>query len=209
MPTKLRTFTLRFLVYANIFLALLFILASLSPYLNPSGWWMISFLGLGFPILLFLLLAFLVFWLFIKRKNSLISLLSLIPGIKSILVFFAFHPFAPSFNYEKHPGDIRIVTWNVARFVELKKNNNKGSQTRLKMMDLLKKQNADILCLQEFQTSTLPEYYNNIDYIQKELSYPYFYFCFDEDGDNLFYSSIIFSRYPIIDSGLFCSRYKQ
>ena len=71
-------------------------------------------------------------------------------GFKSISVFFAFH-IPVTFNYKKDPGTIRIVTWNVARFVELKRNNNKGSQIRLKMMDLIKQQNADILCLQEFQ----------------------------------------------------------
>ena len=32
----------------------------------------------------------------------------------------------------------------------------------LKMLELLKKQDADILCLQEFHTSTIPEFYDNI-----------------------------------------------
>jgi endonuclease/exonuclease/phosphatase family metal-dependent hydrolase len=70
------------------------------------------------------------------------------------------------------------------------------------MFDLIKQQNADVLCLQEFHTSTRPEFYDNITPIQQELGYPYYYFSFDTDGDYLFYSSIIFSRYPIIDSGL-------
>ena len=96
---------------------------------------------------------------------------------------------------------MRIATWNVARFIELRKNNNKGSQTRLKMMDQIKEQNADVLCLQEFQTSGLPDYYDNITYIQQQLNYPYFVFYHDEDGDKQYYSSVIFSRYPIIDSG--------
>jgi endonuclease/exonuclease/phosphatase family metal-dependent hydrolase len=34
------------------------------------------------------------------------------------------------------------------------------------------------------------------------LRYPYFYFSFDEDGSKQYYSSIIFSRVPIIDSGI-------
>ena len=107
------------------------------------------------------------------------------------------------FNYEKQPQALRVVSWNVARFVEIMKNNNKGSQTRLKMMELLKQQNADVLCLQEFHTSSeRPGYYDNISYIQKQLNYPYYYFSFDEDGSKLYYSSIVFSRLPIIDSGL-------
>ena len=116
-------------------------------------------------------------------------------------MFFAFHN-PGTFAYKKEPGTFRIITWNVARFIELKRNTNKGSQTRLKMMELIKQQDADIVCLEEFHTSTNPEYYNNIETVQKELGYPYFYFSFDEDGDKHYYSSIIFSRYPIIDSGL-------
>ena len=38
--------------------------------------------------------------------------------------------------------------------------------------------------------------------IQNELGYPYFYFVYDLDGDSLYYSSIIFSRFPIVDTGL-------
>jgi endonuclease/exonuclease/phosphatase family metal-dependent hydrolase len=172
----------------------------MAPYVNPFRWWFISWLGLIFPFLLLLLIVSVFFWTFFKPKYALIFFIVLLLGWKSISVFFAFH-IPREFNYDKKPGSIRIVTWNVARFVEIMKNNNKGSQTRLKMMDLLKQQNADILCLQEFHTATRPDYYDNITYIQKELNYPYHYFSWDEDGVGIFYSSIIFSRIPIIDSG--------
>ncbi len=124
----------------------------------------------------------------------------LLVGYKSILVFFAFHK-TEKFNSRKDLGAIRVVSWNVARLIEIKKNDNQGSRTRLQMMELLKEQNADVLCLQEFQTSDNPDYYNNIEYIKKELGYPYFFFTYDEDGDRLFYSSVIFSKFRIIDSG--------
>ncbi len=200
MSNKLRLFTKRFFIYCNIVVVIIFLLSCLVPYLNPQKWWFISFLGLAFPFLLILVLSFLCTWIImLKPKIALVSFIALLLGIKSLLVFFAFHK-PSAFNYTKDPASIRIVTWNVARFVELKHNNNKGSQVRTKMFELIKAQNADILCMQEFHTSTLPEFYDNITPI-KELGYPYFYFSFDTDGDNLFYSSIIFSRYPIIDSG--------
>lgn len=201
MSGRFRLIARRFFIYLNILAAIVFALACLSPYLDPQKWWVLSFLSLFFPFLLLAQLLFLIGWIIVKSKYFLISLAVLVIGIKSISVFFAFH--IPSqFNYQRQPNTIRIVTWNVARFVELKKNNNKGSQIRLTMMNQLKQQNADILCLQEFQTSTLQDYYNNIDYIRQQLNYPYFYFSYDEDGSQQYYSSIIFSRYPIIDSGL-------
>jgi endonuclease/exonuclease/phosphatase family metal-dependent hydrolase len=201
MAIKFRLLTKRFFIYSNITVVILFLLACLVPYLNPQTWWLLSFLGLGFPFLLFLVIAFLVGWVvLLKWRLTLISAIALLIGIKSISVFWAFSK-PTKFNYTKEPNTLRVMSWNVARFIEWKKNNNKGSQTRLKMFDLIKEQNADVLCLQEFHTSTHPEYYNNIEHIQQQLGYPYYYFSFDEDGDLNYYSSIIFSRYPIIDSG--------
>jgi len=202
MANKLRLFTKRFFMYCNIVVAVIFLLSCLVPSLHPQKWWIISFLGLVFPFLLFILIIFMAAWFIALRpKLAIISGIALLAGIKSISVFIAFHK-PSTFAYKKEPNTIRIASWNVARFLELKINNNKGSQSRLKMLELIKQQDADILCLQEFHTSALPDYYDNITPIQKDLGYPYYFFSFDTDGDNHYYSSIIFSRYPIIDSGL-------
>jgi endonuclease/exonuclease/phosphatase family metal-dependent hydrolase len=201
MASRFRNVSRKIFFILNCLLVVLFLLACLAAYLDPARWWMISLLALAFPFLLLLLIVFIFFWLFVKPRYALLSFLPLLVGIKSEGVFFAVHP-PHEFNYEKDPAFLRVATWNVARFIEIKKNNNKGSQTRLKMLDLLRQQNADILCLQEFHTSTREDFYDNIGYIQKQLNYPYYYFSFDTDGDKLFYSSIIFSRLPIIDSGL-------
>jgi len=69
-------------------------------------------------------------------------------------------------------------------------------------MEQLREQDADIICMQEFYTAKLQDYYDNIGYIQKNLNYPYYYFNFFEDGYKQYFSSIIFSRFPIIDSGM-------
>jgi endonuclease/exonuclease/phosphatase family metal-dependent hydrolase len=202
MPSKLRLITKRLFIYANIIVVFFFLLACLVPYLNPKQWWFISFLGLGFPFLLLTVILFLLVWLFMWRlRLALISAIALIIGIKSISVFISFHS-KSTFNYKKEFKSIRVATWNVARFIEMMKNNNKGSQTRLKMMDLLKQQNADIVCLQEFFHSLDSAWYQNIDYIKNNLDYPYWYFSHDLDADVHYTGSIIFSRYPIIDSGM-------
>lgn len=201
MANRFRVFTRRFFIYCNLVVVFFFLLSCLAPYLNPQKWWFISLLGLGFPVLLLLVLFFLAGWLiFLQPRFALISGIALLFGLKSLSVFFAFH--APGeFGYSKKTGHLRVASWNVARFIELKRNNNKGSQTRLKMFELLRQQDADVICLQEFQTSIDSAYYENIKPVQA-LGYPYYYFLFDKDGDNHFYSSVIFSRYPIVDSGM-------
>lgn len=184
----------------NIIAAIIFLLTCLAPYLNPEKWWFVSILGLGFPFLLIVLFLFLIFWFFVKPKFVFISLITLLIGWKNISVVFSFHK-QVRFDYKKPADHLRILTWNVARFIELKRNNNEGSQKRLKMMELIKQQNADVVCLQEIHTSIAPAYYNNIEYIQKELGYPFFYFTYEEDVKDHWYSSIIFSRLPMTDTG--------
>jgi endonuclease/exonuclease/phosphatase family metal-dependent hydrolase len=204
MPTRFQTFARRFVFAANFAIAIAFLLSCIAPYLNPVKWWFISWLGLIFPLLFIVLLFSFFFWLFFRRKYALIIFVVLVFGLRNLVVSFGFH-IPHKFNYEKKKNELRIVSWNVARFIEIKKNSNKGSQTRLKMMELLKQQNADVLCLQEFHsanTAVRPDYYDNISYIKEQLNYPYYYFSYDEDGEKLFYSSIIFSRFPIIDSGI-------
>ena len=200
MATAFRRFTKRVLIILNIIVAAIFLLACLAPYLDTSTWWFMSVLALGFPFLLIAVILYFIFWLFVKFKYVVISVIALLIGWKNISRLFAVHP-QTTFNYAKSQAVLRIVTWNVARFIELKKNTNEGSVTRMKMMNLIKQQNADVLCLQEFHTSIAPEYYNNIEYIQKELDYPYFYFSYVVDTKDHWYSSIIFSRLPMIDTG--------
>jgi endonuclease/exonuclease/phosphatase family metal-dependent hydrolase len=201
MPGKYKKVFLRTFLFFHILTALGFLGACAAPLLNPGKWWFISLLGLGFALLLGLLILFLLFWVIVKPRYILISLIPLLIGVKSITAMFAFH--APDdFNYGKQKSVLRVASWNVARFIEWKRNNNKGSQKRIKMFELLKAQNADVLCLQEFFHSTDSVYYDNLRVVMKQLGYPYYYFSWDDDGWLQWNGQAIFSRYPIIDSGL-------
>lgn len=201
MASRFRIFTRRFFLICNIVWVLFFLLAALAPNLDPQRWWFLAFLGLIFPFLFLGNLCFLVGWLILRKRYALISAIALLLGFKSISVFFAFHP-GSGFTEHKKEGDLRIATWNVARFIEMRRNHNKGSRTRLRMMEQIDAQNADVICMQEFFHSLAYDWYPNLTYISKNYNYPYYYFSHDVDGDNHFTGSVIFSRYPIIDSGL-------
>ena len=201
MSARIRSITKRVFIILNILAALAFILSCLAPYLDPQEWWLVSILGLGFIFIFILLLAFIFFWLFFKPKMIVISLVALLFGLRSISVLFAFNN-PDKFDYNKSPSSLRVVTWNVGRFTEWKRNNNKGSQTRLKMIDLIKEQKADVLCLQEFFHSRDSIYYDNLNHMLKELGFPYYYYAWDNDGYLQWVGQIIFSRLPIVDSGI-------
>ncbi len=200
MPSRFRTIAKKTLIVLNLITALFYLLSCLAPYINPTSSWFISMLGLAFPFLLALISGFVVLWLILKLRMVWLPLLILLFGFKSISVFLGFN--APSrFKYEKKPEQIRIASWNVARFLEWKKNDSEKSRTRLKMLEQIKKQDADILCLQEFFYSPEPQFYHNIKEIQ-DMGYPYFYFSYDPDGWLQYIGSAIFSKYPMIDTGL-------
>lgn len=201
MAGKFSLFTRRLFISLNVLAAIVFLLASLAPYLNPVNWWFISLLGLGFPFFFIILILFIVLWLVFKPKFIFISIIPLLMGWQSISVFFAVRP-SGAFKYTREKGDLRVVHWNVARFTEWRRNNNKGSQTRLKMMKMIRQQNADVLCLQEFFQSTDSIYYNNINYMINKLGYPYYHFSWDEDGGIQWVGQAIFSRYPIVGKGM-------
>lgn len=192
----------RVLLIINLIIVFLFLLASINPRINPQNWPLVSLIGLAFPFLLFFLLVFLVWWLIVKRKWALIPAIAIILGGGQVTNFFSFNLFRSSFQEQKKEDHIRIASWNVARFIEMIRNNNKGSQTRYKMLQQIREVNADILCLQEFSSSVNPDWYNNIVAVSKGLGYPYYYFSHDWDGDRLFNGSVIFSRFPIADTGM-------
>ncbi|MBS1653213.1 MAG: endonuclease/exonuclease/phosphatase family protein [Bacteroidetes bacterium] len=201
MAGRFRQFARRFFIFTNIVVALFFLMACFFPSFKFLYGWLSPLLALSFPFLLLAVLLFFFWWLIVKWKLAGISLIALLFGWKSITVFLAFHP-GQHFSATKEKNSIRIATWNVARFIEMKRNNNKGSQTRLKMMEQIKEQNADIICMQEFFHSLDSSYYQNINYISENLHYPYWYYSYNNDGYRHFFGCIIFSRYPIIDSGL-------
>ena len=200
MPSRLRIITKRILVVLNIITAVLYLLSCLAPYVKPNDSWVIGVLGLAFPFLLVILIGFIFLWLILKLRRVWFSIIVLLIGYKSIAVLWAFNP-ASGFDYKKKPKQIRIASWNVARFLEWKRNNNEKSQVRLKMLDQIQTQSPDILCLEEFFHSPDTAFYNNISEI-KAMGYPYYYFSYDPDGDLQYIGSAIFSKYPMLDTGL-------
>ncbi|HYJ38563.1 MAG TPA: endonuclease/exonuclease/phosphatase family protein, partial [Chitinophagaceae bacterium] len=81
-------------------------------------------------------------------------------------------------------------------------NQQKQSQ-REPIMNFLKQQDADIVCLQEFFESDKSQYAANIESMKKELGTPYHYFVDDYRQARQLYEvgPVIFSRFPILETG--------
>jgi endonuclease/exonuclease/phosphatase family metal-dependent hydrolase len=201
---KFRNFSRRLFIISNIAAVTLFLLACTNSFLHPGRWWLISLLGLVFPLLLLIVVTFFVTALFLPscRRWSLLSLVALVLGWSNIHSFLAFHP-GKAFSPEKPSHALRLLTWNVRSFDEYITKKKGASGHKPKMIEFIRQQDADVVCLQEFHTSRkLKTPDDNLSCIKEQLHYPYYYFSRDYSRYDGGYDGgvIILSRYPIMDS---------
>ncbi|MET6999087.1 endonuclease/exonuclease/phosphatase family protein [Chitinophaga defluvii] len=181
----------------NFGVVLLFLVACLAPYLSPSYFWPISFITLGFPFLLLLLVLFFICWLVFDYRYALLPLIALLLGWKSISSFIAFNMPATDKQVVNNPDNLNVMSYNVSQFGLYREKDSK--YTRQAMFALIKKQQLDIACFQDFYTSEKKNDFNNREDISREMQLPYRYFSSDFNRDGMqHWGSIIFSRYPII-----------
>lgn len=194
----LRLFTKGFFLIINFAVVLLFLAACMAPYISPAWFWPISFITLAFPFLLGVLIIFLIGWLFFNYRYALLSLIALLLGWKSISAFVAFH--MPSGNKAvKSDSTLTIMSYNVSQFGLYREKDSKYN--RQAMFAMIKKQELDIVCFQDFYTSEKKNDFNNREDISREMTLPYRYFSSDFNRDGMqHWGSIIYSRFPIIAS---------
>ena len=180
----------------------LLLLSNLSPFLKPAAYWPVAILGILFPFLFLLNLMALIFWLFVQKKRMIWPGIALLISIPYVLSVFALHPFA-RFDAKKNANTLRVLSWNVGLMNYNAPDSLTAIEENLKIFDVIKKSDADVVCLQEFFTAVVPgNHYNIMDSISRTMGYPYVLFSYDFPKiDSVFYSgSVIFSRHKIIDT---------
>ncbi|MRG46389.1 hypothetical protein GFS24_14800 [Chitinophaga sp. SYP-B3965] len=193
----LRLFTKGFFLIVNAVTVLFFLLACLAPFISPVRFWPISFITLGFPFLLMLLLLFLIFWIIFHPKYALIPLVALVIGWKSVSAFISLRWPTNWETYDKPEGTINVMSYNVALFGLYAKKDSKP--TREAMFQLISEHKPDVLCLQDFYTSEKLDDFNNREDLSRVLKLPYRFFSsdFNRNGTQ-HWGSIIYSKYPVI-----------
>ncbi len=187
----------KLLVLLNIGVIVCYLLTCLLPFVNTEILWFIAILGLGFPLLFFALFGFIILWIIFRSRWWLISLIVLLIGYKQVIAVFAFNTPA-KFAMNKAPETIRVLHWNVSNWDN--KPHNEFSY-RDDMLELVKEQQADVLCFQEFyESKSKKPGRSNILSFQK-MGYTNYYFIPSNEYASGYASGIaIFSKYPISNS---------
>ncbi len=194
---RLRLYFKRFCISINAVISILFFIACLAPYITTSDWPSLGFFGLAFPYLATFLLLFIFFWLILNAKWSILSIVTLLIGWKQLSIVFAVHKYE-AFVEKKESTNIRILDWNIRSLEGVSTKADKKRTDRVAIPATIIEQNADIVCLQEFNNSLQQ---NNVEPLRKK--YPYYFFSRDFSLNKKSYQAgaIIFSKYPIVDSG--------
>ena len=201
MAGAFRNITRKLMVFVTLLCCVVYLLSCLTPFVSPDSWWPTGFLGITFPYIATLLVFVIIFWLIAKPRYVWLPLFVLLLGIKQLNVLFGIH-FRSGFVAAKPQSSLRIVDWNVGNMYGLSNNKETRKHNRTEIAGAIVKLQPDIICLQEFNHSlTQGEEANNIGLFSSQ--YPYHYFSKDINRKNGFYQygSIIFSKYPIVDTG--------
>jgi endonuclease/exonuclease/phosphatase family metal-dependent hydrolase len=200
MRDKARSVFRSIFLLVNIGIIILYLLVCLVPFINTGKYWFIAFPGLAFPLLFFALFCFLIFWAILRSKWFWLSLIVMLLGTQQILAVFAFN-LPQQFSQLKQPNTLRIFHWNVEGWDDYYENLKERNSYYPQMMKLIKSQNADILCFEEYADEKDMTDSNSTALTIRKMGYPYYLFA-ETDSDPHSNSSgvIIFSKYPILNS---------
>jgi endonuclease/exonuclease/phosphatase family metal-dependent hydrolase len=158
-----------------------------------------GFLGIAFPYLLILLLAFLVFWLFAKPPYILISLVTFGIAWKQIDALFNLHK--QRFENTRPADQLRVLSWNVKAFQGFVAGSKEDKYNNAReIFDLIEKLNPDIVCFQEFGQYDSPTVKRDYTGFMKKIGFNHYVLSKDYNRVTFGYSSglAIFSKTPLL-----------
>jgi len=190
---------IKYTVFATNIVAIVFLLLSiLSWTVVPSKITFIAYLGLIFPITLFINVCYLILWLIFWRwKYALVQLAVIACCWQPISTCFPIH-----FASKKLPENkIKILTYNVRGFNWLTGDKARNNP----IFDYIINSDADIVCLQEFSVSAEGKWRRNL-ITEKELNkimkdYPHKSIIrLGPSKRSHIYGIACYSKFPILES---------
>jgi endonuclease/exonuclease/phosphatase family metal-dependent hydrolase len=195
------------ILYANAAAAVLLILSFLSSHVSPEKIWLPAFLGIVYPYILLVNVFLMLGWIFLRKKEFLISLLAIILGWGTFSDYFGIHPlrFLKKDHYEnlareqrKTDHQVKLISFNVRAFdLSYRKDLSSSSKT---ILPFLRDENMEILCIQEFYSIDRPgfrasDFYGKLDHM------PYRHIDYIAGNRESGLGIATFSHYPIIHTG--------
>lgn len=162
-------------------------LCSLCPLINPSVFVWTAFFGLAFWMIFFANIIILIVLISLKsRRTLLIPIVALLFSIPGIIKSYSFG------EPKTDVAEVKVMTYNIGVFRDYKVHSKSVAEVKKSIVNLIKEQNPDIICLQEsgkWPRNTAQEFLEMIDYK---------YYSVNETNGNSY-----FSKFPIEDVNVF------
>ncbi len=179
-------------------IAIFLLLSSLSGNFAPSQNTWIQPIALIYPSVFVLNFIFFVYWTITKSKIVLIPAFVILVGFGNIFTNFQFTLFKSSIKTE---DEIRLLSYNVQNFNEWDIKNEGSKSTQSEILDFLIDKNADIICLQEFHSSSNKLYEPLKDTRDTLNMESYYYESYFNPKHNQLLGLVTFSKYKAINKG--------
>lgn len=181
---KKMSFISKTMLFFNVVVAIITLMAYLLPFLAPKWFPFLSVLSLLLPFFLVINLLFFTYWLIQFKKYIFVSGLVLLLGITFINKFYNLKPTV----LPKAENEFTIMSYNVRLFNKF--NWYKKANIPSKIAEFVSEKNPDILCVQEYSDLEKTKFSN------------YKYQHIFKEGNNIIVGNAIFSKYKIIDKGV-------
>ena len=189
----MRKILYKILLAVNVAFAFSLLIAYLAVLISPDDFALPAFFGLAYPYLLLINIIFVIIWAMLLRFEALISVVVIVIGFNHISNYIQFTK--PSGN---KTNTFKVLSYNVRLFNYFE--NNHGVTSEKKVIEFIKAQKPDIICLQEFYVSGYPAVEEK--FIIEALGGKYYsHMKLSGSGKNRYYGIITLSRFPIVTKG--------
>ncbi len=195
----MRHFINRAFFYINILAGVALLLSYFSTFISPAKIWVLAFFGLAYPYILLINALFMFYWIFRFKKEFLVSFIVILIGLNHLNAFI---PLRLEKDRKKgfvkeNPLQVKILSYNVRLFNIYEWISESG--TNQDILNFIRSERPDIICLQEFYSSSKGDYQpEKIKKFFSETPYSYIQYSFKIDK-NSGCGIATFSRYPIVN----------
>lgn len=202
MGKKIRDYFLLQRFFSKIFLFFNFLaafsvgLSYLSIYVSPEKAWILAFFGLAYPYILLANLFFIIIWIISRKLWFLLSVSFILLGANHFNDFIQINTFSEKVKLSE---PLKIMSYNVRLFdlYNWGKNWSYNKINRNNIYALLKQEQPDIICFQEYFSDSAGNF-NSADSIVKFLKAKYYHEHFNVFNKDNCFGLATFSVFPIV-----------
>ena len=175
------------------------LLSYLSPYVHPNTFWLIPFFGLAYPIIILCTFLLLIIWAIARSRWFFVVLFFILIGGR-----LHFRMYSPSFGVSEETSEnsLKLLSYNVKNFDVYNAGFNQDYTNRDSIFSYLSRQDADIVCFQEFYSQDEKSKFPTKDTLHKILKAKHFHdrMSFNKRYKNYF-GVAMYSKYPMLTRG--------